>query len=434
MRLRLLAAVLLFSGFVALACSGDRTDPGAVHVIKTDGTVGPIMERFLDRALDRAESNQARLAVIQLDTPGGLASSMRKIVQRIESADVPVAVYVSPIGARAASAGTFITMSGHIAAMAPNTSIGAAAAINSDGSDIEGTLGKKVENDAVAFIRGIAELRGRNADWAELAVREAAAVNQTEAVELNVVDFVANDLDDLLRQAEGRSFELRPGVVATLSGLTDAPRVETSMTFWEQFLEVLADPTIASLLISIGFLALVIELGSPGIGIPGVTGVIAITLGFLGFGVLPVDVVGLVLIALGLGLIILEVFVPGGVLGIGGLIAIVLGAIIAFRDTPGDLRPPLWLVATVAVIAAVSFAGLSFAVNRVRSMGATTGTEALIGKMAVARTALTPEGYVFVAGERWKASLDAGTADVGERLRIVGADGLRLMVQKEKNP
>jgi membrane-bound serine protease (ClpP class) len=325
-------------------------------------------------------------------------------------------------------------MAAHLAVMAPNTSIGAASAINADGSDIEGDLGKKVENDAVAFIRGIAELRGRNADWAELAVREAAAVNQTEAVELNVVDYVANDLDDLLRQAEGRTFELRPGITATLSGLLDAPRVETSMTVWERFLEILADPTVASLLISIGFLAIVIELGSPGLGVPGIAGAIAVTLGFLGFGVLPVDLVGLVLIIIGLGLIAVEVFVPGGILGAGGLVAVVLGAIIAFRDTPGDLRPPLWIAITVGAIVAVSFAGLSFAVNRVRNMAATTGTEALIGKMAVARTALSPDGYVFVAGERWRAVVDGGTANVGDRLRIVGAEGLKLTVRKEDSP
>ncbi|MCA9823011.1 MAG: nodulation protein NfeD, partial [Dehalococcoidia bacterium] len=316
-RLRVFAAVAVL-GWLLAACS-QETEPSAVHIIKTDGTVGPIMERYIDRALDNAEDSSALLAVIVLDTPGGLSSSMRQIVQRIEAADVPVAVYVSPIGSRAASAGTFITMSAHIAAMAPNTSIGAASAINSDGSDIDGTLAKKVENDAVAFIRGIALLRGRNADWAELAVRDAAAVDQDEAVRLNVVDFVANDIDDLLQQSEGRTFDLRPGITATLNGLPTAPRVTTEMTPWERFLGFLADPTVASLLISLGFIAILIEMGNPGLIVPGVAGAIAITLGFLGFGVLPVDTVGLVLIVLGLGMIAVELFVPGGILGIGGL-------------------------------------------------------------------------------------------------------------------
>ncbi len=424
-------AGLAVLGWLLGACS-QETEPAAVHVIKTEGTVGPIMEQFIDRALDRAEDSNALLAIIELDTPGGLSSSLSEIVQRIDAADVPGAVYVSPIGGRAASAGTFITMAGHIAAMAPNTSIGAASAINSDGSDIDGTLAKKVENDAVAFIRGIAELRGRNADWAELAVREAAAVNQSEAVALNVVDFVANDIDDLLRQSEGRTFDLRPGISATLTGLETAPRVSTEMTVWERFLGVLADPTVASLLISLGFIAILIEMGNPGLIVPGVSGAIAVTLGFLGFGVLPVDTVGLVLIVLGLGLIAVELFVPGGILGIAGLVAFVLGGIIAFRDTPAELRPDWWLLGIVGAIVAAAFGALSLAVARVRKMSSTTGTEGLIGQIAVARTTLAPDGFIFVHGERWRATIEGGpSATAGETLRITGAEGLRLKVRRE---
>ena len=350
---RFLAIFAILAG-VAVACSSNQED-GAVHIIKVDGTVGPIMERYIDRTLGDAEDSNARAAVLVLDTPGGFTESMRDIVQRIERADVPVIVYVYPLGSRAASAGTFITMAGHVAAMAPNTSIGAASAINSDGSDIEGALGRKIENDAVAFIRGIAELRGRNADWAEAAVRDAVAVNQTEAVELNVVDFVANDIDHLLEQAEGREFELKPGLMATLTGLTTAERVDVEMTLWEHILDFLADPTIASLLISLGFLGLIIELTAPGLIVPGVGGAISMILGFLGFGLLPVDVVGLILIGIGLALISAELFLPGGVLGALGGIALVVGAIIAFRDTPAELRPPMWLaIACVAIVAAVA--------------------------------------------------------------------------------
>ncbi|MCX7616699.1 nodulation protein NfeD [Tepidiforma sp.] len=350
---RIIAAAAVALGLLA-ACAGSDTPEGGVVVARVDGTVGPIMERYIDRVISDAEERRARLVVLELDTPGGLDSSMRKIVQRIGRADVPVAVYVAPIGARAASAGTFITMAGHIAAMAPNTAIGAAAAINADGSDIEGTLGKKIENDAVAYIRGIAELRGRNADWAEQAVREAVAVNENEAARLNVVDFVAADLDDLLRKAEGRTVTLRPGVTATLTGLADAPRVDLEMTPWERFLAFIADPAIASLLLSIGFLALIIELYAPGLGVPGVAGAIAIILGFLGFGLLPVDTAGLVLIGLGLALVAAELFVTSGILGAAGAVAIVLGGIIAFRDTPADFRPPAWAFAAAgSILAAV---------------------------------------------------------------------------------
>ena len=426
---RLWPAVLILAG-LAFACS-ESYDEGGVHVIEADGDIGPIMERYLDRALDDAERANAKAAVIELDTPGGLNSSMREIVQRIESADVPVIVYVSPTGGRAASAGTFITMSAHIAAMAPNTSIGAAAAINSDGGDIEGTLGEKIENDAVAFIRGIALLRGRNADWAERAVREAVAVNQAEAVELNVVDFVANDLDDVLRQAEGREVELRPGITATLTGLQNAQRNDVSMTGWERFLEFLANPTVASLLISLGFIGLIIELANPGLIVPGAAGLIAIMLGFLGFEVLPVDTVGLVLIAFGLGLVALELFVPGGIAGGAGVVAILLGGIIAFRDTPSDLRPSLTLVLPLLLTVAFIVGGMIFALAWTKKRETASGLGRLVGQPAVARSEMSPHGYVSVAGERWEADLHGEPyASEGDRLRVVGADGKRLHVRK----
>ncbi len=431
---RAAAGLLAFAAvlFASTGCSGDAPD-GAVHVVTADGAIDPVMERFLDRAIRRAEDNGALLVVIELDTPGGLSSSMREIVQRMERSDVAIAVFVYPPGGRAASAGTFITMAGNIAAMAPNTSIGAASAINSDGSDIGGTLGRKVENDAVAFIRGIAELRGRNADWAEQAVRDAVAVDQSEAVELGVVDFVANDLADLLRQSEGRELELRPGTSVTLSGLTGAERVNTKMTVWEHFVGFFADPTVASLLISLGFLALLIELANPGLIVPGTAGVIAITLGFLGFDVLPVDTVGLVLILLGLAMIAMELFVPGGILGGSGTVALVLGAVIAFRDTPSDLRPPEWLLVVIAVMLLGSFGTMTFAVARLRGPGALTGPAALVGRIAVAGVEMSPGGWVQVDGQRWQAQIeDGGKAAAGASLRVTRTDGLRLWVKPEE--
>lgn len=425
--------ICLVAGLLVAAC-GEGAPEGAIHVQQLDGSIGPITERFIDRGIDRAEDSDARLLVIELDTPGGLNTSMREIVQRIERSDVPVVVYVWPPGGRAASAGTFITMAAHVAVMAPNTSIGAAAAINSDGSDIEGTLGKKVENDAVAFIRGIAELRGRNADWAEKAVREAVAATQSEAVELNVVDFVANDREEIFERLEGTTVELRPGTTVELRGLAEARIVETKMTPWERFLSVIADPTVASLLLSLGVIAIIIELANPGMLIPGAAGVIAIALGFLGFGVLPVDTIGLVLILLGLGLVAAELFLPGGILGILGGVAIVLGAIIAFRDTPAELRPPVWLAAVLAFFIVGSFVSMAVAVARMRKVNVATGANELLGKVATARTPLAPEGYVFIQGERWQALIDRGTAQPGERVRIIGADGLRLRVRKEESP
>ncbi|HEY4669095.1 MAG TPA: nodulation protein NfeD [Tepidiformaceae bacterium] len=430
--IRFAAWLGLFALGAGFAMPAHAAEPGAIHVVTAEGVVGPIMERYLDRAFDRAEDNEAKLIVLQLDTPGGLDSSMRDIIKRIQRLNVPLAVYVSPSGGRAASAGTFITMAGHIAAMAPNTAIGAASAVGAGGEDIEGTLGRKIEEDAVAYIRGIAELRGRNADWAEQAVREAVAVNETRAVELNVVDFVAIDLRDLLEQSEGLTLSIRPGTTVELHGLTTAPIVETNMTGWERFLEILADPTLASLLITIGFLGIIFELANPGIIFPGVAGAIAIVLGFLGFGALPVETAGLVLMFLALVFFALELFVPsGGVLGAGGIVALVLGGIIAFRDTPAEFMPSYIILGFLGFMIVGMFFSLAVGVARLRKLNVEIGSAALVGRVATARTPLTPEGFVFVQGERWQAMMDEGTAQEGERVRIVGADGLRLRVHKE---
>lgn len=431
---RLALPALMLAVGIAAACGGSGAESGAIHLLRIDGGIGPITERYVDRALDEAEEAGARLVVIRLDTPGGFSSSTREIVQRINAADAPVAVYVSPWGARAASAGTFITMAAHVAVMAPNTSIGAASAVNADGSDIEGDLGRKVENDSVSFIRGIAELRGRNADWAERAVRRAVSATQTEAVDLNVVDFVANDLDGLLERIEGSTVELRPGTAVTLEGLPEAARVTTNMSIWERILEVLANPTLATILISAGTLGLIFELSNPGLILPGVAGVIAIIVGFLGLGALPVETAGLALIAAALIFLALELFVPsGGILAGGGLAALVIGAIIAFRDTPDEFLPNRVVVAVLGVVLVVMFVSMAVGLARMRKLRSVTGTEALVGRMAVARTPLAPDGLVFIEGERWRAELeDGGAAREGERLLVVRASGLRLTVRKEK--
>ena len=427
--------LILIAVGIGMACGSDDRERDAVHLLTLDGGIGPITERYIDRGISKAEDEGAKLIIIEMDTPGGFSSSMREIVQRIEASDVPIVVYVSPWGARAASAGTFITMAAHVAVMAPNTSIGAAAAINADGSDIEGTLGKKVENDAVAFIRGIAELRGRNADWAEQAVREAVAATQTEAVELNVVDFVAGDVDEILHRLDGTTIELKPDVMVTLTGLPGATRVNTEMTVWERMLEHLANPTLATILISLGMIGLFFELSNPGAIFPGVAGVLAIAIGFLALGVLPVDTIGLVLIGIALLFFALELFVPsGGILAGGGLLALVLGAIIAFRDTPTEFQPNRILVGVMGFLLVTVFVSMAVGLARMRKMKTETGAEALVGRIAIARTPLTPDGTVFIQGERWRAELEAGSATEGEQVRVVSADGLRLRVRKENDP
>ena len=423
--------VLLLAG-IAAACSSEDTPQDAVHVMTANGVVGPIMDRFIDRGIERAEDNRGKVIVIEMDTPGGLSSSMESIVKRILNSSVPVVLYVTPPGGRAASAGTFIAMAAHVAVMAPNTRIGAASAVNADGGDIEGALGRKIENDAVALIRALAEERGRNVEWAESAVRDATADQANDAAELRVVDFVANDIEEILARLDGTSISLRPGTTVEMTGLVDAEVVRTELTVWERILMVLANPTLASILISLGFLGIIFELSSPGTFIPGTAGVIAIILGFIGFGALPVETAGLVLIGLALVLIALELFVPsGGVLGIGGVVALIIGGIIAFRDTPTDFQPNRIVVGVLIFLLAGMFISITLGLARMRKMERPIGTQALIGQTAVVRTPLAPDGFVFIDGERWRAKIDHGMAGVGERLRVTGVEGFTLHVRKE---
>jgi membrane-bound serine protease (ClpP class) len=416
----------------AAACGGKPVPKDAIHVLKADGDVGPSMSTYLGRGIKDAEAHDAKLVVIELDTPGGDSESMRSIVQKIEASTVPVAVYVSPAGARAASAGTFITLAANIAAMAPSTNIGAASPINSDGSDIEGTLGTKVMNDSVAFIRSIADLRGRNADWAEQAVRNAVAINSADAVKMNVVDFQADDFDDLLRQSDGRTVALASGAKVTLTNLEDAPVVRTDKSIWEQFVDIISNPSLASILITLGFIGLVIEMSHPGLILPGTFGAIALVLGFLGLGELPVNGAGLALIGIGLLCLAIDLFVGSGVLGASGVVAMIIGAFVAFQGAPAGARPSTILLIALGTFAVGLVVALATTVMKVRNRPSVTGTNALQGKVAIARTALSPEGYVFVQGERWRAAMEQGNAQIGDRVRIVGADGFRLRVTKEE--
>jgi membrane-bound serine protease (ClpP class) len=432
----ILGLVLLLAGLAA-ACGSSEQDPGKVHVLTWDGVVNPVMARYIDRGIDNAEASQAVAVVIQLDTPGGLMDSMRDVIQRIDSSTVPVIVWVAPSGGRAASAGTFITMAGHVAAMAPNTTIGAATPVSGSGEDIEGALGRKVTNDAVAYIRSIAELRDRNADWAESAVRDAAAVSENDAVELDVVDFVATNLDDLLAQSNGREVEVISaigGVPAPVTINTEgAPIYENDTNLFEEMLDLLANPDIAFLLLTLGGLALVIEILTPGFGI-GVFGVIALILAYFSLGTLPTNETGVVLIALGLILIAAEVFVSGfGILGIGGGVALVAGGLILFSDSPPGVDDEVsrWLVFGVAAIAVAVIGLFVTALIKERRRPVSSGREKLMGATGRANTRLDPTGYVTVQGERWEATSDDGPIEAGMPVVVTHIDGIRLRVRGE---
>jgi membrane-bound serine protease (ClpP class) len=392
------------------------------------------MERYIDRGIDKAERSDAIAVVIRLDTPGGLDSSMRKIIKRMEASTVPVIVYVSPSGSRAASAGTFITMAAQVAAMAPNTTIGAASAINSDGSDIDGTLGKKIENDAVAYIRGIAELRGRNADWAEEAVREAVAVNQNEAVELNVVDFIADNMDDLLAQSEGRVVDVpdeRGAIGETTLTLAGAPLHETNTSFFEELLYVIATPDIAFLLLSLGALAITFELFHPS-GITGIPGAIALVLAFFALGALPTNWAGVLLVAFGFILIVAEIYVAGfGILGIGGIIALAFGGLILTGSSEVGFQVSRWLVLSMAAAIGVVTLGLLGILVRSRRMPSNYGRESLVGSPGVTRDILNPDGHVWVKGERWDATAEDPSLPEGTAIVVTGARGFHLFVKRD---
>ena len=417
----------------AAACAGGPgAPPDAVHVLTADGVVGPVMERYLDRGLDAAEDEDASAVVVRLDTPGGLITSMNGIVKRILSSEVPVIVYVSPSGGQAASAGTFITMAAHVAAMAPATRLGAAHPVGSSGEEIQGPLNDKITNDAAAQIRALAKLRGRNEEWAEKAVRDSIAANADEAVELNVVDLTAADLDRLLADVDGRQVTLDSGRRVTLR-TADAEVVFNDMNFIERFLDLIADPNIALLLLSLGTLALFIELVHPGVIFPGVFGVIAIVIGFFALSVLPFNWAGVVLIVFAFVLFGLELFVPShGILGAGGIVALILGGLLLTSGNPPEFQVSRWLIVSLAAAMGAFVIFVLVNILRIRSMPAQMGMETTVGRSAVVRSPLDPTGFVFIDGEYWSAESEEGKIERGERVVITEVKGLKLKVKKQQ--
>ena len=432
MRLALWSALILIGGLFA-AC-GETPPTGAVHVSRLADDIGPVSENFIDRALDRAEENNAAAWVLLLDTPGGLISSTDEIVQRFLAAEVPVIVFVSPAGARAASAGTFITMAAHIAAMAPNTQIGAAHPVSGSGEDIDGDLDAKITNDAAADIRGIAEVRGRNAEWAEQAVRESVSITGSEAVDLNVIDATANDLDDLLAQIDGRAILVQPDGPTVVLRVADAERVETNYTLVERILDVIANPTVAFILLGLGQLALVIELWSPGLVGPGIFGVIMLLAGFFALGPLDTNPAGIALIVLAIVLFAAEIFVAGfGVLGIGGIVALILGGLILMSDTSFDAEEvSLWglIVVGGAAVVVVGGIGLLLAIDRRKPKWEPSGSGVtIVGHEGTAHTTISGNGTVIVDSELWSARASHGLIPRDTPVRVVGMDGLTVVVE-----
>jgi len=427
-----LATLLFLTAFLVVRIApAVGAAPAPVAVIEMEGAITPVTVRLVSAAVDRAQAERAQALVIQLDTPGGLERSMRSIVQAILNSEVPVIVYVAPTGGRAASAGVFITMAAHVAAMAPATNIGAAHPVSVGGGGPDKEMMKKIENDAAAFARTIATERGRNAEWAEKAVRSSVSVTEREAVKLKIVDLVADNLPDLLAKIDGRTVKTVKGTVTLQT--KDAPIKKIEVKFRDRFLALISDPNIAYILMMIGMLGIFFELSNPGVILPGVLGGISLILAFFAFQSLPINWAGLLLILFGVALLIAEIkVVSHGVLTIGGVVAMLLGSMMLF-DAPetGGLLRVSWfvIVPAVASTAGLVIVGLSFGM-RALYRKPTTGVSGMVGEIAVARTPLAPEGQVLVQGELWRAIAQNGPVAVGEKVEVVGVNGLTLTVVK----
>lgn len=452
----------LFLALLPAIFAQDRNQPDHVRLIEIKGPIGPATSDFMVRNVQRAAEVPAELIILRLDTPGGLDAAMRDMVSAILASPVPVATWVAPGGARAASAGTYITYASHFAAMAPATNIGSSTPVSIGGSPApfpgEGTGGRpapaedgetsedngeatrerrqdtlsdmerKVINDAVAYLKGLAELRGRNVEWAEKTVREAANLSASEALAENVIDLIARDLDELLAGLNGRSVEIH-GREVTLS--LDNPQVEIVEPDWRyNFLSVITNPNVAYILLMIGIYGIILEFYNPGMGVPGITGVICLLLAAFALQMLPINYAGLALIVVGIVLMVVEVFSPSfGVFGIGGLAAFVLGSVMLLdADLPG-YQISIPLIAALATGTGGLILITLGALVRSRRQAVTSGAEAMVGAEAVALENFEHKGHVRAMSENWTAVTDV-PVNKGDRLVIEKLDGLLLRVHK----
>jgi membrane-bound serine protease (ClpP class) len=437
----LVLLLLLAGGLADVSADQEPQQERLGIMLQIQGSIGPATADHIARNLEMASERGVELVILRMDTPGGLDSSMRRIVKDILDAPLPVVTFVSPGGARAASAGTYILYASHVAAMAPATNLGAATPVRLGGmpgmpgnTDDEPDKGSKPDlsaaerkliNDAAAFIRGLAEQRRRNVEWAEQAVREGVSLTAREALELGVIDVVASDLGDLLAQLDARKVTVR-GQEQTLA--TGGLAIERVVPDWRsELLSVITDPNVAYILLLIGIYGLIFELANPGTILPGVTGAIALLLALYAFQVLPINYAGLALIFLGIAFMTAEAFVPSfGILGLGGVLAFVAGSIILLDTQTIQISIPL--IASTALVSAGFFIWVIGRFVRLRRQKAKTGEEELLGSIGVALQDFATTGRVRVHSESWQAST-AEPVKKGQRVRIVSIDGLSLVVQ-----
>lgn len=422
---------LIFFGIFLIFIPGDSSGQRKqVDVIKINDAITPAVAEFINKAIDQAVKNRAECLVIQLDTPGGLDTSMRDIIKDIMNADIPVIVYVAPSGARAASAGVFITLAADIAAMAPGTNIGAAHPVAVGGGQIDRTMSEKIVNDAVAYIQSIAEKKGRNAKWAAQAVRESVSIRETEALRIKVIDLIAKDLNDLLEKIHGKTISKPRGEIKLTTKGLKINLLE--MGFREKFLAVLSNPNIAYILMMIGLVGLYFELSNPGAIFPGVIGGICLILAFFAFRTLPVNYAGVMLILLGVFLFVAEIKIASyGLLTIGGLISLALGSIMLFESPIPALRASFYVIIPTVIVTGAFFAFAVTMAVKAQLAKPATGAEGLVGEVGVVQTRLSPEGKIFVHGEIWNAYAEEAI-EVGEKVRVLKTEGLKVKVEKIK--
>jgi membrane-bound serine protease (ClpP class) len=399
-----------------------------VHKITIEGAINPVVTEFIIQSIEKAEDANAELLVIEMDTPGGLMASMHEIVKSILASEVPVAVYVAPSGSRAGSAGVFITMAAHIAAMAPSTNIGSAHPVNlGGGQDTSQVMAEKIINDAVASIRSVAEKRGRNADWAEKAIRESANITETEALKLNVIEYIVPLVDSLLSEVDGKEIDVVNG--KKILNTKNAGIEEQEMTWRQRGLNVLSDPNIAYLLFLLGMAGIFFEIYNPGVVIPGVVGGISMILALYALHTLPVNYAGLLLIVLAVVMFLLEIKVQSyGVLSIGGVVSFVIGSIMLI-DSPLPFLQISWQLILGAAVTTAAF--FVFAVGmaiRAQKKQVTTGKEGLIGEQGNAIENINPEGSIEIHGEIWKAYSNEKIKK-GQKVEIIKVDSKHLIVK-----
>ncbi len=426
---KLLIFVSIFSLLLPIGIWG-QTEKDPVYSIEVDGIINPATAKFIVDSIDEATQQGAQCLIIQLDTPGGLMESMRIIVKKELASTIPIIVYVAPGGARAASAGVFVTMAANIAVMAPGTHIGAAHPVTLGGGEAKEskTMTEKIVNDTVAFIKNIAKARSRNADWAEKAVVKSVSITDDEAVKLNVVDFIASDIPTLLAKIDGRAVKL-DGVTRTLHTKGVQPR-PIQMSWRDRLLEIISNPTIAYILLMLGIYGIFFELSSPGAILPGVVGGIFLILAFYALQMLPVNYAGLALILFAIILFIAEIkVVSHGLLAVGGVISLFLGSMMLFRSPVEYMRVSLSVIIPAVLVSAAFFI---FAVTRAinaRLKKPTTGMEGLMGEVGIASTSIAPEGKVSIHGEFWNATSDLNV-EKGEKVQVIGVKNLKLNVKK----